>query len=120
MAMEFPVGMFRKAMVEPKFPPFAAEIFGLVSGVFLACVVAYWFLHKGWFPSTRGGLYGIGFLWSIMTIMFEFLFFHYVMGHDWSSLTAAYRIDQGRLYLLGLVALLFVPMAVAQRNEVID
>ncbi len=114
------LGAFRQKVLEPRFSMIAVEIFGLVTGICVACIVAYWFLHKGWFPAQRPKLYGIGILWIVFTIVFEFLFFSLVMGHERSVVIDAYRMDQGRLFVLGLIALLFIPMAVAQRNGVID
>ncbi|MDF1788672.1 MAG: hypothetical protein P1U82_22625 [Verrucomicrobiales bacterium] len=93
-------------------PPFAVEAVGVVTTVFLACIVAYWFLHKAWFPVTRKQLYLIGLIWVVLTLMFQAL--------RETPLSALYRINHGKLFLVGHMALLFVPMAVAQRNRVIE
>lgn len=97
-----------------------SEIVGLIFGVFIACVIAYWFLHKAWFPADRPKLYFIGVLWVLFTLGFEVIVSTFVMKQSLSSIFEAFRIDEGRLLAIGLIALFFIPMAVAQRNEVID
>jgi hypothetical protein len=38
-----------------------------------------------------------------MTVAFEFLFGHYVMGHTWERLLQDYNILAGRIWILFLV-----------------
>ena len=45
----------------------------------------------------------VGTIWLILTISFEFLFGHFVMGHSWSKLFADYNILKGRLWILILL-----------------
>jgi len=45
----------------------------------------------------------IGAMWVIMTILFEFVFGHYVIGHSWQRLLHDYNLRQGRVWLLVLV-----------------
>ena len=45
----------------------------------------------------------IGGLWLIMTVLFEFIFGHYVMGHAWETLLRDYNLFKGRVWLLVLV-----------------
>jgi hypothetical protein len=62
--------------------------------------VFFWFL-TGVFrlESTRQAL-GIGAIWLVMTISFEFVFGHFVMGHSWRKLFADYNMLEGRLWSL--------------------
>jgi hypothetical protein len=39
----------------------------------------------------------IGAVWLVMTILFEFGFGHYIMGHPWSRLWHDYNLFKGRL-----------------------
>lgn len=39
----------------------------------------------------------IGFIWLVMTILFEFGFGHYMLKRPWKQLLYDYRIDKGRL-----------------------
>lgn len=45
----------------------------------------------------------LGLGWVVLTVAFEFLFFHFVGGHSWESLLANYRISEGRVWPLVLI-----------------
>jgi hypothetical protein len=45
----------------------------------------------------------IGGMWLMMTIVFEFVFGHYVMGHPWSKLFQDYNLLEGRVWSLVLI-----------------
>ena len=51
----------------------------------------------------------IGTMWVIMTILFEFFFGHYVIGHSWQRLLHDYNLRQGRIWLLVLVWTVLAP-----------
>ncbi len=44
-----------------------------------------------------------------MTVIFEFGFGHYIMGHSWSKLLHDYNLLAGRLWLVVLLAILTGP-----------
>jgi hypothetical protein len=79
----------------------------LVGTVIFGLIYAY--IGKLQAP-TRVSLFKLGLFWTMLTIMFEFLFGHYVMGHSWDSLWADYNIFQGRLWPLVLLVTLFGPL----------
>ena len=45
----------------------------------------------------------IGGMWLIMTILFEFIFGHFIMRHPWSKLLHDYNLLKGRVWLLVLI-----------------
>lgn len=45
----------------------------------------------------------IGGMWLVMTVLFEFLFGHYVIGHSWRRLFHDYNLLEGRVWLLVLI-----------------
>ncbi len=45
----------------------------------------------------------IGVMWCVMTVVFEFVFGHYVAGHTWSKLFQDYNLVKGRLWSLVLI-----------------
>lgn len=51
----------------------------------------------------------IGGMWLGMTVAFEFLFGHYVMGHPWPRLLHDYNVFQGRIWVLVLIWIAIVP-----------
>lgn len=57
----------------------------------------------------------IGFLWLFLTIIFEFGFGHFVIGHPWEKLLADYNILKGRIWSLVLLTDLVSPYYVGVR-----
>ena len=51
--------------------------------------------------------------WIGLTLLFEFVFGHYVLGNSWEVLIADYRIWQGRLWLLILISEAIAPVTIA-------
>ena len=51
----------------------------------------------------------IGLIWLGLTVLFEFLFGHYVAKHPWSRLLHDYNILQGRLWCLVLLSITIAP-----------
>jgi len=66
--------------------------------------------------STRQALQ-IGLMWLGMTIMFEFGFGHYVMGHPWTTLLHDYNVFEGRLWIVVLIAIVAGPVLVSRRQR---
>ena len=73
-----------------------------------------------WFYAlqTRGELWltsalFVSCFWIGLTILFEFVFGHYVLGNSWEILIADYRIWQGRLWLLILLSDAIAPLSMA-------
>jgi hypothetical protein len=69
----------------------------LLFGIFIWVMTGYWSIQ-----SARQSIL-IGFMWLIMTILFEFVFGHLVMGHPWSKLFHDYNLLQGRVWVLVLI-----------------
>ena len=65
---------------------------------------AYFYgLNKRWPITSENQSLMIGTIWLVLTILFEFVFGHYVMGHTWSRLLHDYNIFAGRLWSLVLL-----------------
>jgi hypothetical protein len=52
--------------------------------------------------------------WVSLTILFEFVFGHYILGNSWEVLLADYRIWQGRLWMLVLICEAIAPVIMAR------
>jgi hypothetical protein len=61
----------------------------------------------------------IGGIWLAMTIAFEFLFGHYVMGQPWEKILGAYNVLSGNLWLLILLATAASPHLAAKLRGLI-
>lgn len=79
-----------------------------VSGVALLGIYI-WFLIQRWKLSSTSEALRIGLLWLVMTVLFEFVFGHYVMGHPWAALLHDYNLFEGRLWIVVLIWVTIAP-----------
>lgn len=84
----------------------------IVSTILLALII---FIVASLFIRAKGirkrsTLLFIGVLWVLLTVAFEFLFFHYASGVPWSKLLADYNILKGRIFPLVLLSSLLSPL----------
>lgn len=68
-----------------------------------------WTLFKIFPPISTNQTITIGFVWLVLTVVFEFLFGHYIAGHSWSKLLSDYNIIQGRVWVLVLIWISIAP-----------
>jgi hypothetical protein len=101
---------FRTGMLEPRLGESKAHVLGTIA-VATVFALLIW-LVIGWItPSLRAAdLLVVGLLWLVLTVVFEFGFGRYVMGHPWSRLLADYNILAGRLWVLVLLTVLLWPL----------
>jgi hypothetical protein len=86
----------------------AAHQLSTVSSIIVLGLVIFVFIRLYLPPSSLQAL-GIGLFWMMLTIAFEFLFFHYVAGHSWSSLLRNYYVHEGRVWVLVLLWIATAP-----------
>ena len=65
-----------------------------------------------WKPESSMQAFFIGLIWLVMTVLFEFVFGHYVIGHPWSRLLHDYNIMEGRIWSLVLLWTLIAPLVI--------
>jgi|SRR5512146_1655119 hypothetical protein len=97
-------GGIRDRLVRPRYGNLTAEIFGAAILSLAIVAAAFWIMPRwsispGW----------LALLWLTITEAFEFLFFHYVGGHSWGELLAAYRFWEGRLWIVVLATIVVAP-----------
>ncbi len=68
-----------------------------------------WFVSGKWKITSSRQSYQIGIMWLLMTIAFEFLFGHYVMGNSWELLIHDYNLFEGRLWIVVLLWITLSP-----------
>lgn len=51
-----------------------------------------------------------GLLWLVSSIIFEFIFGHYVFGFSWERILTEYRVSEGRLWALVLASEVAAPL----------
>jgi hypothetical protein len=104
-------GAVRELTYGRAMPEARAQQVSVVTGIFLFGVYA-WLLSLKWPLQSSEQATLIGFLWLALTVAFEFIFGHYVMHHPWSALLHEYNILAGRLWILVLLAVTFLPLVV--------
>ncbi|HZW26264.1 MAG TPA: hypothetical protein VFF26_12335 [Gallionella sp.] len=85
----------------------AHQLSTLIGTVLLGAVIRQ-YMRRWPFASARQAL-GVGLFWMVLTVAFEFLFFHYAGGHSWDALLANYDLSEGRLWPLILLWVAFAP-----------
>lgn len=91
------VGLYGKQMSELSAHQLSCFTAILFFGIYI------WLIESQWPLSTSEQALTIGAIWLGMTICFEFLFGHYVIGHSWSKLFHDYNFFKGRLWILVLI-----------------
>ena len=95
-------GTLREKLYGPHVPELVGHQVSTVS--LMALLAIYLWLLTGFFriESAGQGL-AIGMLWLVLTIAFEFLFGHLVVGHPWKALLRDYNLAKGRIWPLVLI-----------------
>lgn len=93
----------REGALIPTFGETAGRALSSVTLSAVILVVAYLFLSWSDIERTSTDLWLMGFMWAVMTVLFEFGFGHYVMGNSWEALLADYNVFEGRIWILVLV-----------------
>ena len=107
--MAVAVGALREGLVVQIVGPAAAHIIGTVLVVTII-LAATWFFVRITAARCRGAdFWRIGLLWTISTIGFEVVFFHFVVGRSWRELGAEYNLAAGRIWVLVPLATLIGP-----------
>ena len=106
-------GILRQQLVAPMLGSgLALPISGITLSL-MVFLVTYIFI--GFFRTTEPADYFlIGAQWVVMTLAFEFLFGHFVVGKSWGQLLQTFNIAQGDLFLVVLVVSLLSPYAAAR------
>ncbi len=91
------VGTYGKVMAE-----LTAHQLSTLSGAILMGLYV-WLLSRIWPLQSAEQAWAVGFIWLFMTICFEFLFGHYVIGHPWQKLLHDYNFLEGRVWLFILI-----------------
>lgn len=96
-------GIIRNGVYSPIVGEYVGHIISCFIGIciFFLVIALYYNNIKGKYEN-RDSLY-IGLLWVIITIAFEFIFGHYIVGHSWERLFADYNIFQGKMWILVLI-----------------
>lgn len=110
------VATFRVNVLLPQFGEQTAHQIGTILFLIVQFIIIYFFIKKMKVKETKT-LLGIGLFWVVITIIFEFVFGHYVMGNSWQKLFADYNLLDGRLWVLVLINNLSAPLISGKINK---
>jgi hypothetical protein len=103
-------GVLRDATYGNALGEYAGHVLSSLIFVAVVLAVTYVFLRLVRLDYGLGDLLVVGGMWVVMTVAFEFLFGHYVVGHPWSRLLADYNVLKGRAWGLVLFAVFLAPL----------
>lgn len=106
-------GAFRDGVLASQLGPDPAlPISGLSLAVliFIATYMTFPLIGKNALPV----YYIIGIQWVLMTLAFDFLFGHYVLGKPWSDIVQVFDLASGNLFIVVLIVTLLAPYLVAR------
>lgn len=94
--------------------PLIGQIAALpISGIILSFIV---FFGKRTFLT----YFFIGLEWVLLTLLFEFVFGHYIIGKSWNTLFKMFDIIQGNLFIIVLLTCLISPLIVEKLKRYCD
>ena len=98
--------LYGKVMGELQAHQLSAFVFILLFGIYV------WFIVRWLKPVNSSQALSAGLTWLVLTVLFEFVFGHYVVGHPWEKLLHDYNLMQGRLWVIVLLWIFSAPWAV--------
>lgn len=104
------LAIFREGVLTPRVGDHGSHLLGTALAVaFMATIIG---VTLPWvMPGLQSRpLWILGISWTVMTVAFEFLFGHYVMGHPWSRLFHDYNLLAGRVWVLVLLTVFLAPV----------
>ncbi len=109
-------GLFREKVLARRLNELQAHQVSTVTMILLFGIYV-WVLFVKWPPSTTKQTLYIGSIWLVLTIIFEFIFGHYVAGHSWNRLFQDYNLLKGRVWILVLIWISVAPYIVYQLQK---
>lgn len=94
---------------------YGAHVYKTVVAILAVFLMAWIYARQTRGVEWAGEALAVGILWLGLTIVFEFVFGHFVLGSPWERLIADYRIWKGRLWSLVLLSELVAPLLMGWR-----
>jgi hypothetical protein len=102
-------GTVRILWLVPSLGVMQAERLSFAIGALLVLAIAT--LFSPWLRATETAqLLSIGGLWLVLTVGFELVLGHFILGNSWEQIAAHYNLFTGGLMPLGLVWLILAPL----------
>lgn len=101
-------GGLREVLLIPKLGATAGRALSSVA-LSAAVLLVTWALISWIAPAGVRAAWQVGALWVAMTLAFEFLIGHYLLGQPWPALFEDYNLAAGRIWILVLITTLVAP-----------
>ncbi|MFZ3387543.1 hypothetical protein [Buttiauxella gaviniae] len=85
----------------------AHQLSTLIAMILLGAAIGFFIRYYP--PVSKIQAIAIGMFWMLLTVAFEFLFFHFIAGYSWAALLANYNIQKGRLWPILLLWVAIAP-----------
>ena len=97
-------------------PAFGISVAQPLSGIILCVLIfAVSYYSLAFITATRVREYlTVGLFWVCLTLVFEYLFAHYVLGMSWRQVNQIFNILQGNLFSLALLVTAIAPLLAAK------
>jgi len=105
-------GVIRNRFYAPIIGEYTAHVISTIIATCFVVVGSYLFLRFIRIEYGNVELLLVGVFWVILTVLFEFVFGHYVVGNSWEKLLADYNILKGRVWSLFLLTELVSPLLI--------
>ncbi|PVX24346.1 MAG: hypothetical protein CW691_08025 [Candidatus Bathyarchaeum sp.] len=102
-------GIIRNSVYAPKLSEHKGHVISSLIAVAYTLAITYLFVNSISSTVTLADLLMVGAFWLTITVIFEFGFGHYIIGHSWSHLIADYNIIKGRLWSVVLLTTFAAP-----------
>ena len=93
-----------------------AHQLSVLTGIMLFAIYI-WIITGYWIIESASQAWMIGLMWLLLTVLFEFVFGHYVMKNSWEKLLADYNIFKGRLWVVVLIWTTIAPYIFFKLNS---
>lgn len=101
-------GALREASYGKYMSELQAHQISTLSGLLLFSAYI-WVVIRTWRPDTSEQAITVGLIWLGLTVVFEFLFGHYVAGQPLSKLLYDYNVFAGRVWVVVLIWVTVAP-----------
>lgn len=94
----------------------ANQLSTLITIVLLGAAIHFFVRHYP--PVSKAQAIVIGMFWMLLTVAFEFLFFHFIAGYSWAALLDNYKLQEGRLWPILLLWVAIAPYLFFRRRAI--
>lgn len=106
-------GLIREKVLTPLIgSQFALPLSGVILSLLIFIIA---FFSIPFIDESRGKVYlAIGLLWVALTLSFEYLFGHFVVGMSWHEISQVFNLKAGNLFIVAVFASAISPWLVAK------